>query len=86
MTAVAKVRVELDSNGIGKLLKEPGVKRDMKRRAEAIARAAGPGHEVETDDSGDRSRATVVTRSAEAKRREYRNRTLSRAVRSGGGR
>lgn len=83
---MSKVRVQLNSAGIGRLLKDPGVKREMKRRADKIAKAAGTGHAVETDDSGDRSRASVVTRSREAKRAEARNRTLSRAIRAGGGR
>lgn len=83
---MAKVRVEIDDAGMKKLLKHPAVKRDMKRRADAIARAAGDGHGVEQDDTGDRSRATVVTRSRNAKVREAESRNLSRAVRSGGGR
>lgn len=83
---MGRVRVEIDDKGIKALLKDPRVKRDMKRRAEAIAAAAGPGHGVEMDDSGDRSRASVVTRTREAKLREARDRALSRAVRTGGGR
>lgn len=78
-----KVRIELDSKGIGRLLKSKELERDMKRRAEQISRAAGPGHGVEVDNTGDRTRASVVTRTREARAGEARNRRLTRAINAG---
>lgn len=82
---MAKPKVVLNKKGVRQLLKSPEMQKAMNDRARRIAAAAGPGHAVESDNSGDRARAAVVTRSMAAKRAEAKNRTLTRAFQAGRG-
>lgn len=77
------IKVKINSKGIEALLKSPGVKKDLERRAQAIADRAGPGHVVESEIGPRRARAAVVTASFEARRREAMNRNLTRAIDAG---
>lgn len=77
---MAKIRVELDKKGIRQLLKSQEMQALVNERAKRIAASAGPGHAVEPDNTGDRARASVVTRSYAAKKAEAKNRTLTRAI------
>lgn len=72
-------RIKLNSRGVREVLRSPGVLADLERRAEAVKRAAGPGHEVEVEVGAKRARAAVVTATAAARRSEATNRTLTRA-------
>lgn len=82
---MAKAKVKLNSKGVQELLKSPGMQRMVSARAQRIAAAAGPGHAVEPDNSGDRARAAVVTRSYAAKKAEAKDRNLTRAIQAGRG-
>lgn len=77
------VRIELNRKGIRDLLTSTEVQRDLERRAEAIARAAGPGHRVEVNPGRNRARAAVVTDTFEAMHAEATTRDLSRAIDAG---
>jgi DUF1365 family protein len=79
----SKPRVELNKAGVKALLRSPEMQRDLRRRAEAIASAAGPGHEVDVEVTGTRTRATVVTATHEARRGEAVDRSLTRAIDAG---
>lgn len=80
----ASVRVVLNHAEVRRLLlgegQYAGVKEDLRRRAEAVAEAAGPGNVVEEGGSRERARFAVVTETVEAMENEARNRSLTRAV------
>lgn len=78
-------KLKLNKAGVRQLLKSPEMQAVMTARAKRIAAAAGPGHAVEPDNTGDRARATVVTRSYAAKKAEAKNRNLTRAIQAGRG-
>lgn len=77
------VKVQLNRRGVRELLRSPGVSADLRKRGEAIARAAGPGHEVDTFRGRSRARATVRTATVEAMLNEQHHKTLTNAVRVG---
>lgn len=77
------VKVDLNSNGVRALLRADGVRRDLERRAGAIAAAAGDGMLVKSDDGRTRARASVVTGTAEAMLAESHDRSLSRSLDAG---
>lgn len=83
----AKVRIELDSAGIRDLLTGAEVAADMKRRADAIADAAGPGFEasefVGKYGGSPRAIAKVKAVTIEAKRAEATDKSLTRAIDAG---
>lgn len=78
-----RIRWEMNKKGVAALLRSPGVKRDLKDRADRIALAAGAGVKGYVWDGFDRSRARVVTTTPEADFRQARHRTLSRAIDAG---
>jgi hypothetical protein len=77
------VRIVLNRRGVRELLRSPEIQRDLRRRAEAIARVAGPGHEVDTQVGRNRARAAVITGTFEAAHNEATNRSLTRAIDAG---
>lgn len=77
---MATVRVVLNKRAVGDILKSSEVVRDLRRRAESIAAAAGPGHRVFSEVGRNRARAAVVTTSNEAKRKEATSRNLTRSI------
>lgn len=78
--------MQIDKAGVKQLLNSPAVKAEVERRAHAIAAAAGPGFEVDSAWHGfDRAHATVWTATTEARRKEARDRTLTRAIQAGRG-
>lgn len=80
---MARVRIVLNKSAIAGILRSGEVRRDLERRAENIARAAGPGHRVDSEVGRNRARAAVITESFEAMRKEARNRNLTRAIDAG---
>ena len=72
--------VKLISSGMLKLLKSKDVGKDLKQRAERIARAAGPGHRVLTGMGRTRARAAVITMTYDAAEREARDKNLTKAL------
>lgn len=80
---MAGFRVKLNKPNTRALLRSPEVQRDLKRRADAIARQAGPGHEVDLEVGRNRTRAEVRTATPAARRAEATSRNLSRALDAG---
>lgn len=76
---MALERIELNRRNIRALLSSPEVAADLRRRAQQVAAAAGPGHRVEVSDTGARARAAVITETIPAMIREGRDRNLTRA-------
>lgn len=81
MARNALTRLEL--TGVDDLLKSPEVLADLRRRANAIAAAAGEGHEVDVRVGARRARASVRTATFDAMRAEAKDRTLTRALDAG---
>jgi hypothetical protein len=77
------VRIELNKDGVAKLLKSPEVQADLKRRGEAIAAAAGDGFEAESAVGATRARVVVRTATPAAMEREAIDRTLIRSLDAG---
>jgi hypothetical protein len=75
-----KVRLVLDSKAIEKILSSPEMARELKRRGDAVARAAGSGMRSNVVQTGDRKRVNVWTGTAAAKKAEAENRALTRAL------
>ncbi|MHA7145444.1 hypothetical protein ACX80U_12075 [Arthrobacter sp. TmT3-37] len=69
--------------GFRKLRNDRGVVEDLERRLRRIASVAGPGHRVTVKSGGTRARGRVYTATTAAKRREARDRTLSKALDAG---
>lgn len=91
---MARVRVTLNPSGMHELLNSPGVAREMHRRAEPVLAAAiqarDDTYEYErslhiVDDHSDRARSRVIADVPYAVAREFRDRTLGRALDAAGG-
>lgn len=80
---VAGVRIVMNHAGVRELLRSAEVQADLKRRAEAIAAAAGPGMEVRTSVGPNRARAVVITGDGDAIRAEATDKALTRAIDAG---
>ena len=74
-----------NSKAIEQLMSSPEMARELKRRADAIARAAGPGNRVEVKQGRDRQFATVWTATNDARKAEANDRALTRAIDAGRG-
>jgi hypothetical protein len=81
----ANVRIVLNSPGIRQLLRSDEVEADLKRRADAVAQAAGDGHAASSAKGSNRARASVVTETFDAIRSESENHTLTAALDAGRG-
>jgi hypothetical protein len=82
---MARVDIRLNHAAMRDILRSPRVLADLERRAERIASAAGPGHEVESEVGRNRARAAVITSSFEAMHREATSRSLTVAMDAGRG-
>lgn len=80
---MATVRVLLNRKNVRALLKSPEIKAELERRAENIARVAGPGHRVVSEIGRNRARAAVITVTIPAMLAEARDRNLTRALDAG---
>lgn len=80
---MANVKIKLNRPGVRELLRSAEVQADLARRARAIAAAAGPGMEVDTEVGSNRARASVRTVTTDARRREATERALTRAIDAG---
>lgn len=81
--ARSKVRVVLNSANHRAILRSPQVQSDLLRRAQAIADAGGEGLEVDSGVGPNRARASVRTATAEARRSEAIDKTLTSAINAG---
>ena len=82
---MGKVEVKINSSAARSLLRSPEVLAELKRRADAVATAAGEGNEVALSVGSGRARAAVYTATYDAKKSEAEDRTLSRALDAGRG-
>lgn len=82
-TNSTSVRIDVNRGALRDLLRGDAVQADLKRRADKIAQAAGPGHKVNVNVGANRARAEVVTDTFEARAREATGRSLTRAIDAG---
>lgn len=80
---MANVRIVLNRRAVRDLLRSREVRKDLEKRGERIADAAGPGHRVESEIGPNRVRAAVITDTSEAVISEATDRTLTRALDAG---
>lgn len=80
---MANVKVVVNRRAIRDLLRSREVRKDLKRRGDKIAAAAGPGHRVEEEVGPNRARVAVITDTTEAVISEATDRTLTRALDAG---
>lgn len=78
-----KVRLEMNSAGFRALLRSQAFLEDVERRAQAIARQAGDGFEVDARIGANRARASVRTATPEARRAEAEDKVLTAAIDAG---
>ncbi|HEX7352490.1 hypothetical protein [Brachybacterium sp.] len=83
--ARGRIKWQLNKKGVAQLLRSPGVRADLQKRADRIATAAGPGVDARVWDGFDRTRARVATTTEEADRNQAQYGTLSRAIDAGKG-
>ncbi len=79
------VRIEVNSAGIGALLKSGEVEAMLLAKAERIAAAAGEGFEASSRVGKTRARASVITATRAAKLAEAEDRALTSAIDAGRG-
>lgn len=79
------VRVVINTEGVRELLRSTEVRQDLRRRADAIARAAGGEPDFVADDQvmSHRARASVRTATPEGMRAEETDRALTKAIDAG---
>ena len=81
---MAVEKLNLDSKAIEAIMRSPEVQAELKRRADAIARGAGPGFRSEVKQGrGDRAIATVWTGTYEARKAQAHDRALTKAIDAG---
>ena len=79
-----RVRFEWKRGVFKELRTMPATERELKKAADSVADSAGDGYESLLGDGKTRSRASVVTASADAMRNESKNSSLLRALNSKG--
>lgn len=79
------VRFVLNRKGVRELLRGAEMQADLRRRAQRIAQAAGPGHEVQVVRGRNRARATIRTATDEAKLAQQQTGNLTNAIGAGRG-
>ena len=81
----AKFEFKLNRKAAAQLLNGDQVVADLRRRAQRVAAAAGPGHRIEVSKGKKRARAAVITETFEARSKEARSRNLTSALNAGRG-
>lgn len=82
---MAKVKIKFNRAGFNAARRDPAVKADIHRRAQAIANAAGEGFVVIDTDNAGRSGSMVVAETFEARRAEATDKVLTKAIDAGRG-
>lgn len=78
------MRIQWNRAGFGQLVQHPAVQRDIVRRAQAVAKAAGEGYIVlEPSQHPRRDRAAVLTGTGEARRENAKTMALVKALGAG---
>lgn len=80
---MGKVDIRLTRSGPRELRRSAGVLADLQARAARIAAAAGPGMEANSGQGANRARASVVTATHDARRREAEGRALTASIDAG---
>jgi hypothetical protein len=82
---MAQIKIDLNDAGIREVLQSAEVQADLRRRAKAIAQAAGgePDFVGDAEIVGDRVMGFVVTATHEGRRAEAEDRALTRALDAG---
>lgn len=80
---MTSVRVVINRKAVRDLLRGTEVQADLRRRAERIASAAGPDHNVHLEVGEHRARAAIVTGTIEARKAQAVRHTLERAIDAG---
>lgn len=73
-------RFKWNIKGFQRLRRSAGIKQKLKSEADSLRDTAGEGYRVRTGEGKTRSRATVITGTADARREESENSSLLRAV------
>lgn len=76
-------KLKLNNAGFRALRTDPAVKRDLMKRAQRVAEAAGDGFEAHESPGKNRARATVGARTAKARRNQSKDNVLQRALNAG---
>lgn len=83
---MAKVRLSFNRKGFRDLLRDPGVRQNLRERAQRVADAAGPGVEILPEqEPHTRAHLVVGPVTPEAARRVAKDNTLLRALEAGRG-
>lgn len=77
---MSKVTIKLNRQGITKILKSPSMRKAVEKRARQIATAAGPGYEADSMIGKNRARASVYTKTFQARRDNAKRNTLLRSI------
>lgn len=77
---MADVKIELNSSGVGQLLKSAELEALLKEQADAIAARCGSGYDSDTKMMGTRVISSVYTDTLEAVRDNMDNNTILRAL------
>lgn len=77
---MAKPSVQLNSREIDKLLKSPGVQKELRRRTGNAAKAAGDGFESEVTVGSTRALGMVRATTPKARAQNARDHTLMRVI------
>lgn len=80
---MAKSKPVIDPREVGKILRSPAVAADLRRRANNIAAAAGPGFLASVVVGRTRARGSVITTDERSRRAEATTRALTRALDAG---
>ena len=80
---MAADKTELNHAALREFLRSPTVMAELKRRGDAVAKAAGDGHSVEEYVGKNRDRVTVATETPAAMVAEARDHTLLAALDAG---
>ena len=76
-------KLVLDKNQFVELMKSGPMKRDLLRRAKRAKESAGDGFEESVYDGKNRARASVITGTHAARRKQSKDNALQRALNAG---
>ena len=75
-----KIKIELNSGGIGELLKSSEVDAFLQETASGVRQSCGAGYETDSYHAGSRVIASVFTANSKAAKDNLQNNTLLKAV------
>ena len=78
---MAKVRIELNSDGIRELLRSGKMKAECEKRANEAVNKLGEGYTVTTHTGKNRVNASIIAETYQAKKDNLENNTILKALR-----